>query len=222
MRVALRPMDLGDIPQVLDIEKESFPTQWPTTSYRRELQRNRIARYIVAYDPDSRVGELDQRAAAATNGGRLWERLMDKVKRFLSGANVPNPTSQIILGFVGIWFMHDEAHITAIAVREVYRRRGIGELLLLATVDLAQENGLEAVSLEVRASNHGAQSLYRKYGFEHVGVRKGYYSDDHEDAHIMTTEKIKSPAFQERLERLRGEASQRWHLGLYPGGKGVG
>ena len=66
------------------------------------------------------------------------------------------------------------------------------------------------MTLEVRASNKGAQNLYKKYGFEAVGLRKGYYTDNHEDAVIMTTDTICEAPFQERLERLRKAHEEQW------------
>jgi ribosomal-protein-alanine N-acetyltransferase len=98
--------------------------------------------------------------------------------------------------------MTDEAHITGIAVRESLRGKGLGELLLMASIELAMRRQSRVVTLEVRASNHVAQSLYTKYGFSQVGLRKGYYSDNHEDAYIMTTGPISSPAYNEQLHSL--------------------
>ena len=99
--------------------------------------------------------------------------------------------------------MADEAHITNIAVRQKYQRRGLGELLIIATIDLAQELKASMMTLEVRASNTVAQSLYRKYGFVEVGVRRAYYVDNREDGIIMSTENITSESFQTRLRQLR-------------------
>ena len=110
---------------------------------------------------------------------------------------------QRILGFVGLWFMAGEAHITAIAVDERSRGKSIGELLLMSSIDLAMQKGADVVTLEARVSNHVAQSLYEKYLFEKVGIRKGYYTDNREDAVIMTTRPIHSPAYQEHLQDLR-------------------
>ena len=99
--------------------------------------------------------------------------------------------------------MVDQAHIVAIAVREAYRGLGLGELLLAEAVDLAMENHQESVTLEVRKSNLVAQGLYEKYRFLKVGVRKRYYSDNHEDAIIMTTPPIQDDPYREHLEYLR-------------------
>jgi ribosomal-protein-alanine N-acetyltransferase len=105
--------------------------------------------------------------------------------------------------------MVDDAHIVAIAVRESYRRRGIGETLLAEAIDLAMRNFQETVTLEVRRSNTAAQALYEKYRFLKVGVRKRYYSDNHEDAIIMTTPPIQHPSYRELLDYHRRKLESR-------------
>ncbi len=108
-----------------------------------------------------------------------------------------------IVGFAGMWMMVDEAHITTFAVDPRWRRRRLGELLLLALLDLAVEHGAREATLEVRLSNLPARRLYEKYGFRPVGLRPRYYSDNNEDALIMTTETLDAPQMRARLARLR-------------------
>ena len=108
-----------------------------------------------------------------------------------------------IVAFAGIWMMLDEAHITTFAVDPDFRRRSIGERLLLAVLDLAIERGAREATLEVRLSNLAARRLYEKYGFRPVGIRARYYSDDNEDALIMTTEPLGEQRMQARLAGLR-------------------
>jgi ribosomal-protein-alanine N-acetyltransferase len=99
--------------------------------------------------------------------------------------------------------MVGEAHIVTIAVRDEHRRMGVGERLLIACIEMALEYDQEVVTLEVRASNGAAQRLYEKYGFDRAGVRVRYYSDDHEDAVIMTTPEIASTGYRSRLADLK-------------------
>ncbi len=110
-----------------------------------------------------------------------------------------------IVGYGGIWLMVDEAHVTTFAVHPQYRRRRIGERLLIALLDLALAREAREATLEVRLSNLPARRLYEKYGFRPVGIRPRYYSDNGEDALIMTTEPLDLPAMQERVVRLRAE-----------------
>lgn len=88
-----------------------------------------------------------------------------------------------IVGFAGIWFSVDDAHITNIVVRKDFRNKGIGSLLLERLIELAKCK--TALTLEVNVKNKIAQKLYLKYGFEILGIRKKYY-DGIEDAYIMT------------------------------------
>jgi ribosomal-protein-alanine N-acetyltransferase len=99
--------------------------------------------------------------------------------------------------------MAGEAHIVTVAVRESHRRMGIGERLLVAVIELARQEGQDSVTLEVRKSNEGAQRLYEKYGFQRVGLRVRYYTDNNEDAVLMTTPDLSSPSYSELFERQR-------------------
>ena len=112
---------------------------------------------------------------------------------------------EAVTAFGGMWLMVDEAHITTFAVHPAWRRQRIGERLLLAFLDIATELGANEATLEVRLSNLAARALYEKYGFRPVGLRPRYYSDDHEDALIMTTLPLGEPAMRERIDRLRVE-----------------
>lgn len=89
------------------------------------------------------------------------------------------------IGYAGMWQVCDEGHITNIAVHPEFRGCGVGSALVEALLSIAKENNIDALTLEVRRSNIIAQSLYKKYGFEECGSRKGYYADNKEDAIIM-------------------------------------
>jgi ribosomal-protein-alanine N-acetyltransferase len=108
-----------------------------------------------------------------------------------------------IVGYGGMWLMVDEAHITTFAIHPGWRRQRIGERLLLAFLDLARDRHAREATLEVRLSNLAARRLYEKYGFRPVGLRPRYYSDNNEDALIMTTEPLSDPRLRARIEQLR-------------------
>ena len=110
-----------------------------------------------------------------------------------------------VAAYGGMWLMVDEAHITTFAVHPAWRRQRIGERLLLAFLDIAIDQGAHEATLEVRLSNLGARKLYEKYGFRPVGLRPRYYSDDHEDALIMTTLPLDDPSMRERMTLRRAE-----------------
>lgn len=90
-----------------------------------------------------------------------------------------------VVGYLGAWFIVNEAHITNIAVKPSARRKGIAQQLMEFFFNQARLRKIDAVTLEVRVSNHSAQELYRKLGFKDMGVRPKYYQDNQEDALIM-------------------------------------
>ena len=118
-----------------------------------------------------------------------------------------------VAGFGGIWLMVDEAHVVPVAVLPEARRQGYGRALVHALLNVAIDHEMALATLEVRTSNEAARALYRAYGFYEVGVRKRYYSDNHEDAVIMTTEDIQGEAYRRRLDEL-GAALQARYSGL--------
>jgi ribosomal-protein-alanine N-acetyltransferase len=180
----------------------------PPTNYQREL-KSPLAHYVVAYDDEKMVDE----AEVAWEG---TEQPLGFISRFIFRNKVAPPSGkQYVTGFAGFWIMAGEAHIINFAVRQSYRRKGIGELLLISLIDLARELNSLLITLEVRASNSAAQSLYRKYGFAETGRRRGYYSDDREDAVIMTVENIDAASFLERLNHLKQAHSRKWGVALY-------
>jgi ribosomal-protein-alanine N-acetyltransferase len=86
----------------------------------------------------------------------------------------------------------------------------VGELLLIAAIETALRERQAVVTLECRVSNAVALKLYEKYGFQRVGLRPRYYSDNHEDAYVMTVGGIEAPAYRRRFERLLGEHRSRY------------
>jgi ribosomal-protein-alanine N-acetyltransferase len=113
-----------------------------------------------------------------------------------------------VVAFGGIWLMVDEAHITTFGVHPDHRRRGIGRLLLLRLAEAALELGSARMTLEVRVSNEAAQALYRSFCFRVSGRRIAYYSDDGEDALVMTTPELRGSAMQVLLAAERARAAE--------------
>jgi len=108
-----------------------------------------------------------------------------------------------VVAYGGIWVILEDSHVTTIAVHPGYRGRKYGEIMLLRLLDEAMERGASWMTLEVRESNTVAQSLYRKYGFTTVSTRKGYYSDNNENALVMWAGNLKSAIYKNRLHALR-------------------
>ncbi len=90
-----------------------------------------------------------------------------------------------ICGYVGIWKIFEEGHITNVAVAPEFRRKHIGRAMLETLISVTAEAGIEKYTLEVRAGNEPAIRLYEGLGFKSAGIRPGYYEDNGEDAVIM-------------------------------------
>lgn len=90
-----------------------------------------------------------------------------------------------VIGYCGSWVVVDEVHITNVAIHPDYRGQKLGEALMRNMIEVAIGLGAVSMTLEVRVSNHIAQSLYRKLGFQDGGIRKNYYTDLQEDALVM-------------------------------------
>lgn len=120
--------------------------------------------------------------------GAFLSELLENEHAYYLVARLPSDDERRLgrpLGYIGIWIVAGEGHITNVAVHPDYRNHGIGRRLLLAIGELAQAKGADRLTLEVRRTNYGAQRLYTRLGFTSAGVRRGYYRDNDEDAIIM-------------------------------------
>ena len=109
-----------------------------------------------------------------------------------------------IVGYAGLWFAVDEAHVTNVAVDPQFRRQGIARALMMRLADAAIERGCAAWTLEVRLSSFGAQRMYESFGFESAGIRQKYY-DNVEDAVVMWCRDIQSDTYRLRLDEMQRE-----------------
>jgi [ribosomal protein S18]-alanine N-acetyltransferase len=147
--LSYRHMELEDLELIQEIDRLSFSTPWPSTSYRFEIREN----------PSS----------------ILWVAETTRL-----------PGQKEVVGMIVVWMILDEAHIATIAVHPDYRGRGIGRELLAAALKEAIGRGAVESTLEVRANNRAAQSLYQDFGFKVTGRRPRYYQDNQEDAVLMS------------------------------------
>ncbi|MGL4650487.1 MAG: ribosomal protein S18-alanine N-acetyltransferase [Caldilineaceae bacterium] len=159
-------MRLADVPLVARLEILCFTSPWSETAYRHELTANPRSFYFVIRPPAEL--SLDEETSTQSQPPTL------------------PPTLPPILGYGGYWLLGDEAHIVTIASHPQYRRKALGELMLLHLIGCAREGQANAVTLEVRVGNIPAKALYAKWGFAEVGLRKRYYRDNNEDALLMT------------------------------------
>ena len=209
----IRTMEKKDIRAVSKVERNVFPGLFPYTSFRSELSSPKACYLVACRKVDGHVNTRKYKTNNFVKNNissffRNW--LMSNTRIFLVRKFLCNNCRVDIAGFVGIWRMLDEAHIVSIAVKSEFRGFGLGELLIIGAIEQAMVMEIDIVTLEVRVSNRIAQNLYSKYGFNKVGVRKNYYSNDHEDAVIMTTDTINSPNFLKRFNQLVELYEERW------------
>lgn len=171
----IRRMTLADLDAVVALERLSFTDPWPYSSWRGMFE-----------DPHARVWVV------ATS-------VVEGTPEFVT------PHTQKIIGALAVWLILDELHIGTIAVHPDYRRQGLGAVLLETGIRAGLAEGAKVVHLEVRKSNLSAQRLYERFGFKRVGERKRYYSDNREDAVLMST-----PVGDEYLRWLDGDRSGTW------------
>src|SRR5579859_6100172 len=142
VRYVIERMTMSDVPRVIEIERLAYPSTWPASAYRKELQDNRWAHYIVLRDKylleEHSVIAQEPEEAEKPRRSRLFPLSLLSNR---SGVTVPSQDIISIIGFAGLWLMVDEAHITTIAIHPDYRRRGLGEFLLVNLIDIAYTIG---------------------------------------------------------------------------------
>jgi ribosomal-protein-alanine N-acetyltransferase len=161
--IRIRVATPEDIDAMTELDAICFKAPWSRASFEAELTTNRLAWYLVA-----------EGLVPSCEGTEPQSDLDDRVG--------------ILIGYAGLWAIEDEGHITNVAVHPDYRRKHIGRLLVELLIDETRKEGLRRFTLEVRPSNQAAIALYEQFGFVSVGVRKGYYEDNNEDAMIMWLE----------------------------------
>jgi ribosomal-protein-alanine N-acetyltransferase len=181
-QLAIELMRESDVNTVQEIEREIFATPWPRNAYYRELASRSSAHYVVL-----RQEGLDARPPEVKSADF-------------------DPT---IVGYGGMWRMYDEAHVTTIGVRHDLQHHGYGRILFAGLVQAAYDMGAKWVTLEVRTSNDNAMRMYDGFAFKVIGRRKGYYTDNGEDAIVMWSDSIHSPrfrrAYESNLERIEAD-----------------
>lgn len=117
--------------------------------------------------------------------------------------------TQTIVGCGCFWEILEEAHITLLMISPQYQGQGLGQLLLYGLLRDAVKRDLERATLEVRVSNQRALCLYKKFGFQVAGQRKGYYKSTGEDALVLWRSGLHDPPFQQELSMWQQQINER-------------
>lgn len=112
-------------------------------------------------------------------------------------SNIPE-----VIGYIGCWIVNEEAHITSLVVSHKYRRIHVADKLLYSLIINMLKENIKWLTLEVRVSNVPAINLYKKFGFNQLGIRKKYYQDNNEDALILWSENIQSTKYKKLLNEI--------------------
>ncbi|MCF4122721.1 ribosomal protein S18-alanine N-acetyltransferase [Antribacter sp. KLBMP9083] len=183
----LRPLRASDFDRVLELERLLFGRGAWTYGMLAEELAGLGRWYVVATD----AGEPGTGKTAAG----------------------PEP----VVGYAGLWFDGDVTQVMTIGVDPAYQRRGVGRTLLQALVDRSRQLGAEAVLLEVRVDNDPALTLYERFGFERLGVRKRYYQPENKDAYTMRLD-LRAEEITDSDEDVSGDGGASEHGGVSGGG----
>jgi ribosomal-protein-alanine acetyltransferase len=222
---SVRSASIHDAVIMESIEREALSGMLPFNRISRDISRNNGLYLTAVRKWRASEKKLKSRLLITTKAEKEDRRFSVRVKRsvnqyFLDYINPPRLPPDYIAGFVGLWFVLNEAHVVVIGLREVDRGKGVGELLFISAIEQALVKNSKVVTLEVRRSNEIAIELYRKYGFQKVGLRIRYYSDNGEDAVIMTTPLIQSDDFKDHLFNLTKQHAEKWGWVGRPGYSG--
>ena len=163
----IRRAEENDVLAIEQIEKQCFSVPWSYESLHKDIVENDLAFYVVAEIAGQQCDSAGQQCDG--DGQQCSETAADGQ----------------VCGYVGVWKIFDEGHITNVAVTPEYRRMHIGRAMLETLIEVTGQAGIERYTLEVRAGNQPAIKLYEGLGFKAEGIRPGYYEDNGEDALIM-------------------------------------
>ncbi|NJR65372.1 MAG: ribosomal protein S18-alanine N-acetyltransferase [Leptolyngbyaceae cyanobacterium CRU_2_3] len=191
--LALTPLTIDLLPAALDLDQRCLGGLWTLEGYQREID-----------SPNSDLWILQSKNADSASA--------DSASADSASAD------REILGLGCLWAILEEAHITVLGIDPSHQRQGLGQALLYQLLASANRRGLEWATLEVRASNQAAVSLYQKFSFQAVGKRRSYYQDNGEDALILWCRGLQQPEFEQKLQVWHEEVSKRlrqsgweWH-----------
>lgn len=198
-----------DLRSALEIEGLCFGKFWSIEAYQRELEspNSDLVGLWLGETEEGTSEKLSNRAGTGAPPLQSFDIFTPPLGAHKGVRPLQIPPTLIGLGC--LWAILEEAHITMLAIHPEFQGRGFGQALLWALLKSACDRQLERATLEVRASNLAAVSLYKKFGFKEAGRRKRYYEDTGEDAVVMWLSGLEKPEFQVYLESERQKICDR-------------
>lgn len=185
----LQPLTAEQLLAVVELDQLCFGQLWTLDGYKRELE-----------SPNSDLLVIEEVSGKEREViGQSTQYVGENAAPTALGPEGDPPLKRSLVGIGCLWAILEEAHITILGVHPNYRGQGLGQTLLYALLKKAWKRRLEWATLEVRASNRPAQSLYEKFGFQEVGRRRRYYKDTGEDALILWRSGLQAPEFPQTL-----------------------
>ncbi|OKH37533.1 ribosomal-protein-alanine N-acetyltransferase [[Phormidium ambiguum] IAM M-71] len=190
------------LPAVVELDQKCFAGGlWTIDGYKRELDSPNSDILLILEAPGSRGAGVQGCRGAESKDSPCPQSPVPLSP--YPQSPIPSPQSPVpnppLLAMGCQWAILDEAHITIVAVCPNYQHQGLGQAMLLALLSRARQRGLERATLEVKASNQPAISLYQKFGFKVAGRRRGYYQDTGEDALILWLNGLQKAEFTQTL-----------------------
>ncbi len=197
----LQPLTAEQLLAVVELDQLCFGQLWTLDGYKRELESPNSDLLVIEEVTDKKREVIGQ----STQYGRE-----NSAAPALSQEGETPSLERSLVGIGCLWAILEEAHITILGVHPNYRGQGLGQALLYALLKKAWKRRLEWATLEVRASNRPAQSLYEKFGFQEVGRRRRYYKDTGEDALILWRSGLQAPEFPQTLNDWHSSIRDRF------------
>ncbi|MGI8936503.1 MAG: GNAT family N-acetyltransferase [Phormidesmis sp.] len=185
------PLIEADLPAVLALDQRCLGGLWTRSGYQREL--------------DSPHSDLQVLVSSANAADLTRPRPADLAAHELASQDIKTSSSLALIGVGCLWAILEEAHITTLVIEPANQGQKLGQLLLCDLLLCGYHRGLTRATLEVRASNQSALSLYQKFGFQIAGERKRYYADG-ENAQILWCSGLQSEDCLAQIRRYQQEA----------------
>jgi [ribosomal protein S18]-alanine N-acetyltransferase len=201
------------LPGAVELDRLCFGGLWSIESYRRELDSpnsDLLGLWVCKTDDcESAIfsTEIESFDIFTPQNSELFST-HPNVARIEAAPLQILPT---LIGLGCLWAILEEAHITILAIHPRFQNQGLGQALLWALLNCANQRQLERATLEVRSSNLAAVYLYKKFGFKEAGRRKRYYEDTGEDALVMWRSGLEKPEFQQYLVVEKQKICDRLH-----------